>query len=179
MLEVEQIASMQLAPLEMTDEAHLSACMARMDANLKRKAGDAGSAALRLDTEQKILGRLPKAQLSYATKLALVTKTFVPTIAELLELAKDWQRQDARARDMARAKLDSERTLRTHEARKRLKFEHVPQDEIDRWPDYIREQLASERRPLLIEENGQYRQDLAEFEAFKKFLAGQEAACDT
>ena len=98
--------------------------------------------------------------------------TFFPTIAELLELGKEWKNPHGGAQRLARTMVMHERMRRQREAAKRLKFEEVPQKDIDAWPEWLCEGLVAER--LLRErEGGGFEQDRRHLDDYLAFLETQ------
>lgn len=175
MREVAQIAEAEMRPLPLTDEAHLSACLARLDANLARRHKGDADAALTLDTQIKILGKLPKAQLSFAVGQALVRCTFFPSIAELIAFAKEWKHPDQGVSDVARNMLDNEMILRRREHAKRLRYEIVSPEEIASWPAWLCDGLVSERLLSKCAECGTYAQRLGDAKDYLAFVAKEGA----
>lgn len=172
--EVEQIFSAPVPMPEMTDDAHLSRCLERMDANLKRKAVEGEQTVrLQIDTQRKVLGKLPKDQLSFITAEAIRRFTFFPTIAELLELGKEWKNPNGGAKQLAGTILWNERATRQREATKRLKYEEVGDDEIATWPEWLRDGLL-EHRMLTKREDGTLTQNRSHLDDWLAFKAQQD-----
>lgn len=177
--EVEQIARSPVAEAVMTDDQHLANCLLRMDSNLKRRSDGEGSektAALRIDTQRKVLLQLPREQLSFITAEAVRRLTFFPSIAEMLEIGKEWKNPNGGAQRLARTMVMHERMRRQREAAKRLKFEEVPQKDIDAWPEWLCERLAEERLLARCEDCGSFAQQNYHWRDYQNFLASQEMA---
>lgn len=165
---VEEIANSRLPALPHTDESHLAKCMLALDANLPRRQTDNDSAKLRIATWAKFFGEMPRQQVEFMCRVALTKHTFFPTIAEFLAIAKEWERGDAASQEraLARGIATRECERRRMEARQRLRYEEVPQAEIDAMPEWLREALADDR--VLVRQGGGFRQsnDWRDYQAF-------------
>ena len=174
---VEEIANSRLPALPHTDETHLAKCMLALDANLPRRQTDNDSAKLRIATWAKFFGEMPREQVEFMCRVALTRHTFFPTISESLTIAKEWERGDgpSRERALARTLLERECETRRAEARQRLRYEEVPQAEIDAIPEWLRETLIEDR--VLVREGDAVRQSggWREYRAFVD-AQGSEAA---
>lgn len=174
---VEEIACLPLPALQRTDERHLAKCMTALDANLPRRATDVDSGALRIATWARMFGEMPREQVEFMCRNALLRHTFFPTVAEFLTVAKEWRRGDdqSRERSLARARLDQECEARRSEIRQRLRYEELPQAEINALPMWLRESLVDDR--VLVSNGEEYRQS-RDWRAYQAFVAaqGSEAA---
>lgn len=165
---VEAMATSALPALQRTDERHLAQAMRVLDANMPRRPTDVDSGKLRAGTLEKFFGHMPREQVEFMCRAALTRHSFFPTVAEFTAIAKEWERGDdaSRERSLARARLERECELRRREARQRLRYEEVPQAEIDVMPEWLRETLLGDR--VLVREGEAIRQsnDWREYQAF-------------
>lgn len=102
------------------------------------------------------LGHLPKDAVSFIVDRALDRCRWFPTIAECLEIASEWERNDSdfRDRENARADLRRENQARMEDAMTMLAGGQASQDQIDALPSQWKS--IAETRGLLRYNDGEY-----------------------
>lgn len=116
----------------------------------RQKSDGSLQGELRIESYHRVLGCLPAQQIGWMIDRALAQCTFAPTPAECLAIASGWNRSDdpATARRIASKRLNEERLARiadATEARKRLKFEGMAQEEIDALPQHVIDDMLTQR----------------------------------
>lgn len=129
---VEAYAAAPLPALPRTDRQHI-AQFGRLMSDMPRQGTDTATGAIKLDNQVRHLGHLPRACLDWMAGQVHARFTFYPSIKELLELSKEWTRDDAsiRARVLAKHRAAKERQARVSDMRRRLRMERVPQQDLD------------------------------------------------
>ena len=129
---VEAYALTPLPVLPRTDRQHIAQFAKLMD-DMPRQATGGSTAAIKLENLIRHLGHLPKPCIDWMGGEVHARFTFYPTVKELLDLSKEWTRDDAsiQARTMAKRRAVAERQARMSEMRRRLRQERVAQAEID------------------------------------------------
>lgn len=126
-----------------------------MRAALPRQNADDVSGELFVAAYQRKLGHMPKEQVNYMTDQALERCKWFPTIAECLEIASAWKRDDDawRTRESARGRVMYEQQQRMEEAMTKLAAYEMTQEQFDELPE--RWQSIADARGLVIWRDGE------------------------
>ncbi|WP_183627709.1 hypothetical protein [Novosphingobium sediminicola] len=151
--ELSAIASAPLPALRPCSDQAFDRCMAALNV-LPSRRGGADEAKVLLEIYRRQLGHLPGAQLVWVVDTALVRLRWFPTIAELLEIAAEWRRDDEHARAQARAEatLRHDRQARYDGAMAALSRGEMDQGAIDALP--LLWAQAAARLGWLVESGG-------------------------
>lgn len=116
---VQDIASSPCPPMIPGNEKHLSKCLRIMLAVLPRQASDELSGELFVAAYQRKLGHLPDSAVSFIADKAMERCRWFPTIAECLDIASEWRRDDEALKRWVRAGqiANRENNLRADERR--------------------------------------------------------------
>ncbi|NOW44148.1 hypothetical protein FHW96_000275 [Novosphingobium sp. SG751A] len=149
------IAAAPLPVLRTCSDEGFDRCMAALSILPRRKSGSDEGAVL-LEVYRRALGGLPSAQLVWVVDTALVRLKWFPTIAELLEIAGEWRRDDEHARAQARAEaaLRHDRQARYDGAMTALSRGEMDQGAIDALP--LPWAQAAARLGWLVESAGRF-----------------------
>lgn len=155
---VESIATESLPALPPCDEQHLTQCLAILDASLPRQATNGVNGKLRLKAYQRKLSHLPAGSISHLADQALERCRWFPTIAECLEIAAEWRRDDdaVQAKAKAQAMARRERETRMDEAMSALQRGELDDDAVNGWGDWWK-QIAQTRGLITIDGEGHCR----------------------
>ena len=83
-----------IPPLSPAPRGHLEQCLRVLLAALPRRAADDLSGDLLVAAYRRKLGHMPEAQINFIADQALERCRWFPTIAELIEIGGEWQRDD-------------------------------------------------------------------------------------
>ena len=116
--------------------------MAALNVLPKRRMSTEEAEAM-LGLYQRHLGNMSGQQLTYMVDEAIKRHKFYPTVAELLEIAAEWQRDDEATRTRVAAEIALRRDARARldDARARLRrtcwgvADQVTDDELQGWPE--------------------------------------------
>lgn len=133
------VADAPLPALIPCEQDHLNKCVAVLDAALPRRNTDDVSGSLMAAAYRRKLGHMPKEQIDFLSNAILERCRWFPTIAECLEIAGEWERQDARDKARARNLIEREMQARFEDAMRRLRFGQIEQAEVDGWPERWKE----------------------------------------
>lgn len=100
---VQDIATLPLPAPTPCDERHLNQCLRVMLAVLPRQAANELSGELFVAAYAKKLGHLPKDAVSFVADKAMERCRWFPTIAECLDYAAEWTRDDEHTRRKSQA----------------------------------------------------------------------------
>lgn len=132
-------------PLPECSAKHFNECF-RVLTILPRRASDDLTGQLMLAAYQRKLGHLPREQFDWLCDQILERCKWFPSIAECLEIAREWERDDehTRRRDRAAAAVWREMQARLSDVQRKLARGDATQDEIDglsdRWRRILHEQ---------------------------------------
>lgn len=132
-----EVANSPCPPAEPCDDRHLGQCLRMMLAVLPRRNADDLSGELFVAAYQRMLGHLPKDQISFVTETAMASCKWFPTIADCLEMAEGWTRKDEaflewRERKYAAQRLISDEDVSRSLEKFRPKPEPVTQADVDK-----------------------------------------------
>lgn len=121
---------------------------------MPRKGADDLTGDLMLAAYRRKLGHMPAEQISFLTDRALERCKWFPTIAECLQIAAEWERNDddVHRRNRAIAAVRHEKQARMEEAMAAMQAGAITQGEIDTLPE--RWLSIAETRGLLRREDG-------------------------
>lgn len=138
-MKVQDLASSRLPELPNCPEPHFNKCMRVMLAVLPKRVSDDVSGELFVAAYQRQLGHHPQEAISFLADAATSRCRWFPTIAECLEMVAEWRRNDDAvkikwaATDAARR----EKNLRLEEARPKVEFKPLTQDDIDKMDEHL------------------------------------------
>lgn len=153
---MEVVAKTPLPSLPPCDSQHFSQCMRIMIAALPRQNADDISAELFVAAYRRKLGHMPAEQISFITDQALESCRWFPTIAECMDIAKRWERDDVavRERNLALASARWEKQHRMEDAMAAIRSGAMSEDDINALPD--RWLSIADTRGLLMMRDGKY-----------------------
>lgn len=133
---LKEVANSPCPPAEPCDERHLGQCLRMMLAVLPRRNADDLSGELFVAAYQRMLGHLPKDQISFIAEKAMEGCKWFPTIADCLELGEKWFRRDEAFHEWNERKFVARRLIYTEEAariekRPEIALEPVTQEDVD------------------------------------------------
>ena len=150
------MALRQLPALPACDTRHFDQCMRVLRAALPSQNADDLSGELLVAAYRRKLGHMPAEQISFIADQALEECRWFPAIAECMDIAKRWERDDAavRERNLALASVRWEKQHRMEEAMAAIRSGVMSEDEINAMPD--RWISIAETRGLLMMRDGKY-----------------------
>lgn len=148
-----------MAPLPVLpacDNRHFDQCLRILTASLPRKGADDLAGDLMLAAYRRKLGHMPAGQISYLTDQALERCKWFPTIAECIQIAAGWERDDEayHRRNRAAAAVRHEKQNRMEETMAAIRSGAMSDDEINALPE--RWISIAETRGLLMMREGKY-----------------------
>ena len=153
-----QLRALAEAPLpaaETCDEEHFGRCMKSLDILPRRVDDNAGK--LRMKLYWAKLSGFSNEALSYLVSNALERCHWFPTIAECLDILRDWpnRQRASEVRERALHLIQREMNERLDEAVEALRERRLTQDEIDALPELARK-VGAERCFLWALKDGRY-----------------------
>lgn len=152
---VEEYARSTPPALARTDRDHILQFIKLMS-DMPRKDADQDTGEVKKENIVFHLERLPRACLNWMRGEVHIRFTFFPSIKELLDLAKEWRRNDdaVLARSKAAVMVRRERETRMDEARYALRHGRMLQEEIDALPERWKQIFEAESLLRLHDDGG-------------------------